>query len=135
MIDPFSTATEIAAAIRLRRVSALERVEMVLDRIRKYNPMLNAVCTLDEAGARARARQAGAALAPGELWGPLHRGPMTLKDPLDTAVGARARAGQAAAALARGELGGPLQGVPRTIKDALETAGVRPTGGYPPLSN
>src|ERR1043165_4893574 len=98
MIDPFSTATEIAAAIRLRRVSALELVEMVLDRIRKYNPMLNAVCTLDEAGARARARQADAALARGELWGPLH-------------------------------------GVPRTIKDALETAGVRTTGGYPPLSN
>src|ERR1043165_1190925 len=98
MIDPFSTATEIAAAIRLRRVSALELVEMVLDRIRKYNPMLNAVCTLDEAGARARARQADAALARGELWGPLH-------------------------------------GVPMTIKDALETAGVRTTGGYPPLSN
>src|ERR1051326_5944410 len=98
MIDPFSTATEIAAAIRLSRVSALELVEMVLDRIRKYNPMLNAVCTLDEAGARARARQADAALARGELWGPLH-------------------------------------GVPMTIKDALETAGVRTTGGYPPLSN
>ena len=98
MIDPFSTATEIAAAIRLRRVSALELVEMVLDRIRKYNPMLNAVCTLDDAGARARARQADAALARGELWGPLH-------------------------------------GVPMTIKDALETAGVRTTGGYPPLSN
>jgi hypothetical protein len=30
MIDPFSTATEIAAAIRLRRVSALEVLDLYL---------------------------------------------------------------------------------------------------------
>jgi amidase len=97
-IDPFSSATEIATAIRLRRVSAAEVLEMCLARIAKHNPALNAICTLDEAGARARAKQADAALARGELWGPLH-------------------------------------GVPMTIKDALETAGLRTTGGYPPLSN
>jgi amidase len=98
MIDPFSSATEIATAIRLRRVSAAEVLEMALARIAKHNPALNAICTLDEEGARARAKQADAALARGELWGPLH-------------------------------------GVPMTIKDALETAGLRTTGGYPPLSN
>jgi amidase len=98
MIDPFSGATEIAAAIRLRRVSALEVLEAYLNRIEKYNPALNAICTLDEAGARAAARRADDALARGELLGPLH-------------------------------------GVPMTIKDALETAGLRTTGGYPPLSN
>ena len=97
-IDPFSSATEIATAIRLRRVSAAEVLEMFLARIAKHNPALNAICTLDEAGARARAREADAALARGELWGPLH-------------------------------------GVPMTIKDALETAGLRTTGGYPPLAH
>jgi len=97
-IDPFSSATEIAAAIRLRRVSALEMLEVYLARIKKHNPALNAICTLDEQGARARAREADAALARGAPWGPLH-------------------------------------GVPMTIKDALETAGVRTTGGYPPLSS
>src|SRR5688572_23286279 len=96
-MDPFSSATEIAAAIRLRRVSARDVLDMYLARIAKYNPALNAVCTLDEAGARARAQEADAALARGELWGPLH-------------------------------------GVPMTIKDALETAGLRTTGGYPPLA-
>ena len=98
MIDPFSTATEIAAAIRLRRFSASDVLDLYFERIKKHNPALNAICTLDEAGARARAHEADAALAHGQLWGPLH-------------------------------------GVPMTIKDALETAGVRTTGGYPPLSN
>jgi amidase len=92
MIDPFSSALEIAAAIRLRRISALEVVETFLSRIRKYNPALNAICTLDEAGARARAREADAALARGELWGPLHGVPMTIKDALETA-GVRTTAG------------------------------------------
>jgi amidase len=98
MIDPFSSATEIAAAIRLRRFSASDVLDLYFERIKKHNPALNAICTLDEAGARSRAREADAALGRGELWGPLH-------------------------------------GVPMTIKDALETAGVRTTGGYPPLSS
>ena len=49
--------------------------------------------------------------------------------------GARARAGEADRGLARGELWGPLHGVPMTIKDALETAGMRTTGGHPPLKD
>ena len=95
-VDPFSSAVELAAAVRARRVSALELVELYLSRIEKHNPALNAVCTLDAAGARQRAREADQALARGEPWGALH-------------------------------------GVPMTIKDALETAGVRTTGGHPPL--
>jgi amidase len=91
-LDPFSTATEITTAIRLRRVSASEILQVYLERIRKHNPALNAVCTLDEAGARARAREADATLARGELWGPLHGVPMTIKDALETA-GLRTTAG------------------------------------------
>jgi len=95
-IDPFSSAVDLAEAVRARRISAAELVGVFLSRIKKHNPALNAVCTVDGAGAMARAQEADRALARGELWGPLH-------------------------------------GVPMTIKDALETAGVRTTGGHPPL--
>ena len=97
-VDPFSSATELAAAIRARRTSAAELVELYLARIARHNPSLNAICTLDAAGAQRRAREADAAFSRGELWGPLH-------------------------------------GVPMTIKDALETAGMRTTGGHPPLKD
>jgi amidase len=83
-IDPFSSANEIAVALRLSRVSAAEVLEMYLARIAKHNPALNAICTLDEPGARSRAREADAALARGEIWGPLHGVPMTIKDALET---------------------------------------------------
>ena len=96
--DPFSSAVELAATIRAGRANARDVVELYLSRIEKHNPALNAVCTLDAAGARRRAQEADAALARGEPWGALH-------------------------------------GVPMTIKDALETAGMRTTGGHPPLKD
>jgi amidase len=82
--DPFSSALELAAAIRERRCTAAELVELYLSRIERHNPALNAVCTLDAEGARRRAQQADAALARGERWGALHGVPMTIKDALET---------------------------------------------------
>jgi amidase len=73
-------------------VSAAEVVELHLARIARHNPALNAICTLDEAGARKRAAEADRALARGELWGVLHGVPMTIKDALETA-GLRTTAG------------------------------------------
>jgi amidase len=67
-------------------------VEAHLARIRACNPLLNAIVTLDEQGARERARAADEALERGELWGPLHGVPFTLKDCLETA-GMRTTAG------------------------------------------
>ena len=84
--------------MRERRVACRDVVELYLSRIEKHNGALNAVCTLDAAGARRRAVEADEALSRGKPWGPLH-------------------------------------GVPMTIKDALETAGVRTTGGHPPLKD
>ena len=91
-VDPFWSAVELAAAIRARRTSASQLVELYLERISRHNPALNAICTLDQAGASRRAREADAALARGELWGPLHGVPMTIKDALETA-GVRTTAG------------------------------------------
>jgi amidase len=88
----FATATELAAAIRERKVSAVEVLEAHLRQIARHNSALNAVVTLDEEGARHRAREADGALARGESWGPLHGLPMTLKDGHSTA-GMRTTAG------------------------------------------
>ena len=81
----FSSAHEVAAAIRDRRVSAVEVVNAYLARIARHNPALNAIVTLNEEGALARASEADAALARGEFWGPLHGVPVTIKDSFATA--------------------------------------------------
>jgi amidase len=82
---PFMTTHELATAIHQRRVAAVEVLEAYLAQITRHNPTLNAIVTLDEDGARRRAEAADAALAQGEVWGPLHGVPITLKDVHDTA--------------------------------------------------
>ncbi len=62
----FTPAHVLAEAIRRREVSSVEVVEAYLAQIARHNPDLNAVVTLDEDGARMRAREADAALASGE---------------------------------------------------------------------
>ena len=80
----FSTASQLAHSIRSREVSSVEVIEAHLDRIRKHNSPLNAIATLNEEQARERAREADAALARGEIWGPLHGVPVTIKDSFET---------------------------------------------------
>lgn len=81
----FSSTTMLAAAIRAGSVSATEVLEAHLAQIDKHNPALNAIITLDAERARERARQADEALARGQVWGPLHGVPFTLKDAHSTA--------------------------------------------------
>jgi amidase len=81
----FSSTTQLAAAIRAGEVSATEVLEAHLAQIAMYNPALNAVVTLDAERAYERAREADEALARGEIWGPLHGVPFTLKDAHATA--------------------------------------------------
>ena len=88
----FATAGEVAAAIHTGAVSSVEVLEESLTRIGRYNSKLNAIVTLDEDGARRRALDADAALRRGEIWGPLHGIPITLKDSHSTA-GMRTTAG------------------------------------------
>lgn len=81
----YASVTAMAQAIRDRRVSATEVVEAHLQRIEAVNPALNAVVQVAGARARLEALAADQALARGELRGPLHGVPMTIKDSLDTA--------------------------------------------------
>ncbi len=86
MIDiVFSSTTQLAAAIQAGHVSATEVLEAHLAQIDKHNPALNAIITMDAGHAYERAREADEALARGEVWGPLHGVPFTLKDAHATA--------------------------------------------------
>ena len=80
-----STAREMAAAVRERRISARELLELHLARIAVRNPELNAIVSLDEERARAGAAAADQHLASGAPVGPLHGLPHAFKDTHDVA--------------------------------------------------
>ena len=88
-------AHELADAIRRRELSSRELLDHYLSRVERLNPALNAVVTLDPDGARRAADAADAAVARGEIVGPLHGVPMTIKDTYETA-GMRTTCGVAA---------------------------------------
>ncbi len=80
----FKSATALARAIRQKWISSEELVKAHIERIEEVNPRLNAVVQLPAERAIAEARQADQALARGELRGPLHGVPFTLKDAIET---------------------------------------------------
>ena len=74
-------ATELAALIRRKKVSPVEVVDAVLDRIARINPRLNAFVTLTAEQARRDAKAAERALGKrGARLGPLHGVPFSVKD-------------------------------------------------------
>ena len=85
MEPAFRSATALAADLRARRIGCLELLDHFLARVDRFNPGLNAIVVSDLDRARDRAREADAALAHGETWGPLHGVPMTVKDSYDVA--------------------------------------------------
>src|SRR4029450_5086823 len=76
----YSSTGKTPAAIRTGAVSSLEVLAAHLKQIETHNGALNAVVIMDVDRALKRAREADAALARGEIWGPLHGVPHTLKD-------------------------------------------------------
>jgi amidase len=80
---PFGTATAQAAALRKGQVSSVELLKAYLERVDRFNPALNALVVDDRKAALNRARAADRALAKGEVWGPLHGLPMTVKESFD----------------------------------------------------
>ena len=81
----YSTATEIAQAIRDREISSEEAVQAHLDRIEEVNPKLNAVVLVSTRSATKAAQRADEAVASGAELGPLHGVPMTIKDAYEVA--------------------------------------------------
>src|SRR3954466_9778658 len=83
MIDiAFAPARRLASMIRRRKIGCLELLDHYLERVPRYNPALNAIVATDLPSARKRARAADRALAKGEVWGPFHGVPMTVKEAL-----------------------------------------------------
>jgi amidase len=80
----FLSASELAEKIKSHQVTSLEVVNAYLDHIKNHNHTLNAIVTLDKDAAIQRAKEADAALARGQLWGPLHGVPITIKDNVAT---------------------------------------------------
>jgi Asp-tRNA(Asn)/Glu-tRNA(Gln) amidotransferase A subunit family amidase len=79
-------ATALAAAIRKRKVSPVEVVDAVLDRIARVNPALNAYVTLTDEAARREAKAAERALMRRSArLGALHGVPFSVKDLITTA--------------------------------------------------
>jgi amidase len=79
-LGPYSTAREMAAAVRGKQVSARELLELHLDRIDEVNGDVNALVSLDPERAREQAADADDRLARGEEVGPLHGLPFAFKD-------------------------------------------------------
>jgi amidase len=80
----YASAAKLAQAIKKKKISSSEAVSAHLERIDQVNPKLNAVVQLAASSAIARAKQADEALSRGELWGPLHGVPITIKDGWET---------------------------------------------------
>ena len=81
----YFSATAIAKAIRNKEISSTEVVDAYLNRIKEVNPKLNAVVQLSEKTAHDQALKADKTLSRGDVLGPLHGVPFTIKDSFDTA--------------------------------------------------
>src|SRR5207237_4711302 len=79
------SATELAARIRRKDLSAREVLDAHLTRIDRVNPRVNAIVTLVPEMARNWAKAADERQARGESLGPLHGLPVAHKDLVDTA--------------------------------------------------
>jgi amidase len=81
----FRSALELAAEIRAKRLGCRELLDLYIRRVERHNGKLNAVIATVLDSARKRADAADVALARGDIWGPLHGVPMTVKESYDVA--------------------------------------------------
>jgi aspartyl-tRNA(Asn)/glutamyl-tRNA(Gln) amidotransferase subunit A len=80
----FTPATRLAAAIRQKKLSPVEVVNAVYERIQRINPKINAFCTLTEEQAHRLAKESEAAVMRGDRLGALHGVPVSIKDVFPT---------------------------------------------------
>ena len=76
----FWPVRHLAVLIKTRQVTSLELTTMYLERLKKYNPVLNCVVSFTDDLAIAQAKKADAEIASGNNKGPLHGIPWGCKD-------------------------------------------------------
>jgi len=76
----YMPAVDMAQEIRTKKLSPVEVINVVLSRIERLNPRINAYCTLLAESARKQAREAEAKVMQGDELGPLHGVPVSIKD-------------------------------------------------------
>src|SRR6185437_14268057 len=109
----------MAETIRNREISSVELVNAHLHQIQQINSSINAVVDLLAESALQAAKEADRKLARGEVCGPLHGVPFSIKDSIDVA-GTRCTAGT----LGR-------KNAPAAERDATIVARLRAAGGIP----
>ena len=92
------SAVEMIRLVREKAISPIALAESHLARIESLNPRLNAFVQVDAERVRRQARDAEAAVTNGEVLGPLHGIPISIKSSIDVAgmkceAGTRLRAG------------------------------------------
>ena len=81
----FRSAAALARMVRAKELSSLELTHYFIERIERLDAQVNAVVVRDFERALDAARRADDALARGDVLGPLHGIPMTLKEAYDVA--------------------------------------------------
>lgn len=76
----FWPVVQLAQLLKTRQVTSTELTRMYLERLHRYNPLLNCVVTFCDDLALAQAKQADAEIAAGRYRGPLHGIPWGAKD-------------------------------------------------------
>src|SRR5205823_5688539 len=76
----FYSVRQLAELVRSRKVSSTDLIQMYLERLKRYDPILKFVITLTEDRALAQAKEADRDIASGKYRGPLHGLPWGAKD-------------------------------------------------------
>ncbi len=76
----FLPVTELSQLVQGRKVSSIELTRLYLDRLKRFDPLLNCVVTLTDELAMKQAEQADREIAAGRYRGPLHGIPWGAKD-------------------------------------------------------
>lgn len=76
----FWPVVQLAQLVKTKQVTSTELTRMYLDRLHRYNPLLNCAVTILDDLALAQAKQADAEIAAGKYRGPLHGIPWGAKD-------------------------------------------------------
>jgi len=80
----FKSASDIVDMIKRQEITSQEITEIIIERIEKINPIINAYCTPTFDIAREKAKNADEAVRKGEKIGLLHGIPTSIKDETDT---------------------------------------------------